>query len=422
MGVKNTSPSTLVSARRRIRPIGLIRSGSGERRIPLEVAGEKQARAWSVFVNVDGQNGRSVCPLPHSQLSNVRVNRDLVEALDVRSCRDRYEEIKDQLDSDEQALLQSLLLHISGGRLKNSSLWDMIRSHALMGHSTENFEEVWLMYKLREGQSVLAKKMFEDAAEHGLDYSFNTPIQAIEDGNNVVTVTGNDGRKYRARRVINTIPLNVLHTIRFDPPLSARRQEAIEIGHVNHMTKVHAEVEGKMASWRGCTYPGQLLYAYGDGFLPNGNTHVVAFGADERPSFVPEKHPEKVVEALNRFHPMDVKRLVCQPWHIRWVFLLMKKVFHDWNTDPWSQAGPAWWQPGYLKEYQEELQSRHGNVFFASADWAHGWRAAIDGALEQGFLNAVEVMRELRKIDSAQRAIVSPQRGVVYQPRREARL
>lgn len=49
-----------------------------------------------------------------------------------------------------------------------------------------------------------------------------------------------------------------------------------------------------------------------------------------------------------------------------------------------------------MSKYQDELQKRHGNVFFASADWAHGWRAFIDGALEQGFLNALEVLKELR--------------------------
>lgn len=49
-----------------------------------------------------------------------------------------------------------------------------------------------------------------------------------------------------------------------------------------------------------------------------------------------------------------------------------------------------------MSKYQDELQSRHGNIFFASADWAHGWRAAIDGALEQGSLNAITVLRELK--------------------------
>ena len=49
-----------------------------------------------------------------------------------------------------------------------------------------------------------------------------------------------------------------------------------------------------------------------------------------------------------------------------------------------------------MSKYQDELQSRHGQVFFASADWAHGWRASIDGALEQGSQAALQITRELK--------------------------
>lgn len=51
-----------------------------------------------------------------------------------------------------------------------------------------------------------------------------------------------------------------------------------------------------------------------------------------------------------------------------------------------------------MSEYQEELQSRHGNILFASADWAHGWRAAIDGALEQGSFAAQEIVAEVNQM------------------------
>jgi hypothetical protein len=101
-----------------------------------------QARAWTIFVNVDGNNCRDVCPLPHLQLDNLVIDRELVKRLDNTSCRERYEQIKDQLSEDESTLLLALLIHISGGTLDNSSLWDMLRSHALMGWDTANFGPV----------------------------------------------------------------------------------------------------------------------------------------------------------------------------------------------------------------------------------------------------------------------------------------
>ncbi|CVL02554.1 probable monoamine oxidase N [Fusarium mangiferae] len=357
--------------------------GATPRKLSHEEAGAMQAKAWDMFVNVDGQFGRTICPLPHAQLDNPIVDRSIVEKWDQLSCHDRFEEIKHKLTAEEQGLLVSLLLHISGGRMKESSLWDMIRSHALLMHNSDNFADVWLRYKLRDGQTALAKRMFEEATGDGLEYAFSTQVKSItqdSSGDGPVAVTSSSGDVFRAKKIINTIPLNVLKDIEFSPPLTRRRQDAINIGHVNQMTKVHADVSNKeLERWNGMKFPGLLMYGYGDGVLPNGDVHVVAFGADERDTFIPENNSAQTIEALNKIHPMDVKRL----------------MLHNWATDPYSKGGPAWWQPGYMSKYQDELQSRHGNVFFASADWAHGWRAAIDGALEQGCLNAQVAHREV---------------------------
>ncbi|KAE8337208.1 hypothetical protein BDV24DRAFT_167486 [Aspergillus arachidicola] len=64
------------------------------------------------------------------------------------------------------------------------------------------------------------------------------------------------------------------------------------------------------------------------------------------------EEPEKAIDAFQKLHPMEVEKM----------------VFHNWNTDPWSQGGPTWWPPEFMSKFQDELQSRHGHVFFASAD------------------------------------------------------
>ncbi|RAH66721.1 flavin monoamine oxidase family protein [Aspergillus aculeatinus CBS 121060] len=357
--------------------------GATPRKLTHEESGQIVARAWDLFVNVDGQNCRRVCPLPHAQLGNILVQREEVERLDRVSCRERFEEIKHLLTAEEAGMLVALLLHISGGSLENSSLWDMIRSHALMSYSSENFTPIWTTFKLREGQSELARRMFDDAVDHGLQYCFRTAVRAITDRGNSVQVTTTSGTIHQARRVISTIPLNVLRHVEFSPPLSPTRKEAINLGHVNFMTKIHAEVAGPgLASWNGMRFPNLLMFGYGDGLTERGNAHIVGFGKDERGEYIPERDPEKTIDAFQKLHPMEVKKM----------------VFHNWCTDPWSQGGPAWWRPQYMSKYQDELQSRHGNVFFASADWAHGWRAAIDGALEQGSLAAQEAGKEVKQL------------------------
>lgn len=243
------------------------------------------------------------------------MDRKKVAQYDQISCHERYEEIKHLLTAEEAGVLVALLLHISGGNMHNSSLWDMIRSHALMSYSSDNFAPIWTTFKLREGQSELAWRMFQDAVGHGLQYSFQTPIREISDHSNekkqLVEVETLVGLKHRARRVVSTIPLNVLGSILFNPPLSAKRQEALQIGHVNFMTKIHAEVEGPgLASWNGMKFPNTLMFGYGDGVTENGNAHLVGFGKDERATYVPERDPEKTIDAFEKLHPMNVRKMV----------------------------------------------------------------------------------------------------------------
>ncbi|KAL4864651.1 hypothetical protein BDV12DRAFT_188747 [Aspergillus spectabilis] len=339
--------------------------GAKPRKLSHEEAGKMMTHAWDVFVNVDGQYG--------------------LEKWDRLSCQDRYSQIQHELTAEEQGLLVSLLLHISGGKMENSSLWDMIRSHALLMHSSDNFNDVWLRYKLCQGQTALAKRIFDEALDSGLYYAFSTPVKSISQPISPIShiaVRTASGALFHAPKVITTVPLNVLKDITFHPPLPQKKREAIEIEHVNHMVKIHADVSDKsLERWNGMRFPGFLMYGYADGVLSNGDIHITAFGADNRAHFIPEREPEKAVADLKALHPMDVKKM----------------VFHNWSSDPWSQGGPAWWRPGYMSKYQEALQARHGNVLFASADWANGWRAAIDGAMEQGTLNAQVAARELKQ-------------------------
>lgn len=47
-------------------------------------------------------------------------------------------------------------------------------------------------------------------------------------------------------------------------------------------------------------------------------------------------------------------------------------------------------------KYLDDLRKRQGNIVFASADWAIGWRGFIDGAIEDGARAAMEVKKELQ--------------------------
>lgn len=68
---------------------------------------------------------------------------------------------------------------------------------------------------------------------------------------------------------------------------------------------------------------------------------------------------------------------------------------HDWVTDEFANGTWSCWGPGSMSKSLQELQRADGNVLFASADWADGWRGFIDGAIERGMLACKDVEKLL---------------------------
>ncbi|KAN0091799.1 putative polyamine oxidase [Hyaloscypha variabilis] len=333
--------------------------------------------ALKKFVNVDGKLGRSIMPFPHDPQHNPEVLR-----FDNMTAADRLSEIESDLTALEYSALKSFILLCSGGTLATMSFYEFLHWWALSGYTYEGCIEYLVKYKFRGGQSSFAINFWNEAMQtKKLSYVFNCPITSVSDDGKSVEVTSEDGRQFRALRVICTIPLNVLNTITFSPPLSPQKSAAANTGHLNQCVKVHAEVSNKeLRSWSAVDPSSKLLYAFGDGTTPAGNTHIVAFGANET-HLDPEEDIEKTSLILTDLVDMDVKRL----------------VFHNWSKDKYAKG--AWFFPGkeFVTKYLEKLRARHGNIFFASSDWAVGWRSFIDGAIEEGTRAAFDVHRDLRQ-------------------------
>ncbi|KAF2452628.1 monoamine oxidase N [Lineolata rhizophorae] len=338
------------------------------------------------FINVDGSQVRSVLPFPHDPHRN-----PAALSYDTMTLADRFAQLGDSLTPSERAAVAALVLVISGSTLDKAGFFDMLRQWALGFYSVQGFLECGLAYKFGAGQSTLARRMFDECVGTGrLSYAFGAPASAVRDdgggaaGGVAVTVEGAAPATYRAARVVCAVPQNVLSGIAFWPPLPAAKAEAARIGHVNKSVKLHAEVAGTtLRSWAGVTYPDNgLLYGVGGGLSPDGrDTELVFFGA-EATELQPEEDGEKTLEAVQAFfdEPVDVKRL----------------LFHNWNKDPFSNGAWSWFPPNMAAKYLDALRERHGNVLFASADWALGWRGALDGAFEEGARVAYEMTQELR--------------------------
>ncbi|KAH7086059.1 monoamine oxidase N [Paraphoma chrysanthemicola] len=336
--------------------------------------------ALTKVVNVDGQNGRLIMPFPHT----AKYSADAL-AYDEISVADRIDQIKDTLTPNERAGVEGFVLLCSGGTTATTSFFEFLHWWALCEHTYRGCIEYLVKYKFVGGQSSFAIKFFnESLATNKLSYVMETPIAKVEQGKDSVKVIARNGRTFKGARLISTVPLNVLDTITFEPSLSPEKIAAFNIKHVNQCIKVHAEVTNTdLRSWTGINYPNnKLLYGFGDGTLPNGNTHVVTFGAQHN-HFEPDETMEETLEALNGLVVMKVEKV----------------VGHNWSKDEFAKGAWFFPAPRYLGKYLDILRAREGNVFFHSSDWALGWRSFIDGAIEEGTRAALAV-----KLDLASRA------------------
>ncbi|PWY83895.1 amine oxidase [Aspergillus sclerotioniger CBS 115572] len=344
-----------------------------------EAEDELLRTALHKLTNVDGANGRIILPFPHDMFHVPEFQK-----YDNMSYADRINQIQDDLTPNERASLEAFILLCSGGKLENSSFGEFLHWWGISGYTYQGCMDCLISYKFRDGQSNFARQFWNEAISTGrLGYVFDCPVARVSDSDDGVRVTARDGRVYAAKRVICTIPLNVLSGVQFSPPLSETRALAARNGHVNMCTKVHAEVDNKaMRSWTGITYPlNKLCYAIGDGTTPAGNTHLVCFGTDANP-IQPEEDVRETLRAVGELAPGEfgVKRL----------------VFHNWVKDEFAKGAWFFSRPGMLGDCLEGLRERSGGVVFANSDWALGWRSFIDGAIEEGTRAARVVVEELR--------------------------
>ncbi|KAH7145922.1 hypothetical protein B0J13DRAFT_331771 [Dactylonectria estremocensis] len=343
------------------------------------------------FVNVDGQHGRLIVPFPHNPHFNADVAR-----YDAMSFADRFAQIEHDVTPLQLQLLKTFLSVTSGGTMENSAFFEFLRWWALNNYDLRGLSELCLTYKLRDGQSALARRLFDDAEATGrLTYRFGAPVASVTDaGDGPVEVRTRAGDTFRARRVVATVPLNVLNDIAWSPPLLAGKREAAAKGHVNHCTKVHAEVANPaLRSFTGYHWEGPLSWTFGDGTTPAGNTHLVAFGPSYpgiqlKPASDAGRGALAAVKAFAPSEMADVRRL----------------VFHDWNEDEFAKGTWEFLAPGMATSYLDDLRRRQGRVLFASADWAMGWRGFIDGAIEDGANAAMELALEFRAAEEGQQA------------------
>ena len=312
---------------------------------------------------------KAVWELPY----NSQHTREAIVGCDALTVADRLAAL--QLTPLQRTAVGGMLEILSMNQPANASYVEMMRCWSLTGWNYELFNDTAARYKFTDGTGALVNAIVEDG---GFEVALNTSVACVQQTPNGVSVTTTNGEVVNAKRAVVTVPLNVLNSVAFDPPLSSVKQEASELKHVGGGYKVFFEVDGDpgavMTLSRSTNSPliGSFTYK-------RGQQHSVLAGFSLEPGAL-EKPLSEWQTVLEEFLP-----------GVR----LLSTFGHDWGGDALSQGSWCTYRPGTFGRFVDELPRPEGHLVFASGDTSEGWRGFIEGAIASGSKAAVAIAKSL---------------------------
>ncbi|KAA5834963.1 NAD(P)/FAD-dependent oxidoreductase [Saccharopolyspora hirsuta] len=291
---------------------------------------------------------------------------DLVAKVDHLSLRDRIEEL--QLSQDDQNWITGITAGQSGGSSSFGALTALAQWWALAGWDPAKW---YTSQSLRPagGMSAFIKALIDDSKA---TVCLNTPVRAVSQDADRVTVTAGLGQSYTAKTVVMAVPLNVWRTIKFLPGLPEVHATATEQGvGVPNVRKLWLHVRGVPDDVTVSGVEGdQLVTVISQGRLDDG----------------------QLMFAINALPVLDIRDRSAVEVALKEVLpeaTLVDFRAQDWGSDPYALGAWALRKPNQLTAQLPEIQQPHGRIAFATSDIASGWIGFVEGAFESG-LRAAE--------------------------------
>jgi len=330
----------------------------------VEEAGPEAFDSFLASIDVLCDGARTL--IPDAQV--IPTNEEAREA-DRLSLRDRLNSL--DLGVAERDRLDALGSGLMSAPNDRAGFLPIVKSYALADYDAALMLDSNGRWTIARGTRALVDGIASDVAG---DIRMATPVDAISQTSNGVTISTNDG-DVSANAAIVAVPLNTLGTLAFDPPLAALKQEAAATGSVGLGVKVWATLrDGYPSSFATAPDRFPLTFAQTEIETSDGRPLVLAFGPSaER---LPLTDHASVAAAIEAMLPGATVESVGG---------------HDWVRDPFSRGTWASYPPGAWLRWAPELERPEGRIAFAGSDIARGWGAYMDGAIETGFRAADEI-------------------------------
>lgn len=242
---------------------------------------------------------------------------------------------------------------------------------AATGGSWHLMHEASAVFRLARGTRALVEAI---AAETDAEIRTSTEVHQVEHDADSAVVTTASGDRIRARRVVLTLPQNLLGDLDVTPQLCAEKRAAGQEKTASKGVKVWIRVRGPIEPFFAYSSASHALSVVRTEYLGDDDAVLVAFGAD-----------------AGRISPDDLGavRDALRVW--RDDLEVLETTGHDWMADPRSRETWLIQRPNQLTGYLRAQQRSEGVLHFAGGDYADIWGGFIDGAVESGLRVARQV-------------------------------
>jgi monoamine oxidase len=289
------------------------------------------------------------------------------------SVQDKLDELK--LSADEYQANEAAWVGHFNAPLTDGAFTTALRWTAATAGSWHLMHEASSVFRLAEGTQALVEAI---AADTNADVHTGAEVRRIERDRERARVYLTDGQVITARRVVLTLPQNILGDLDIAPPLNEGKLAASKEKVASRGVKCWIRVRGPITPFFAYSTATQPLSVIRTEYVGDDDAVLVGFGADSTQLDPNDRDAVQRGLAVWR-DDLDV----------------LEVTGHDWMSDPYSRETWLMHRPNQLTRYLSAQQASEGVLHFAGGDIANLWAGFIDGAIETALRAAREITNDL---------------------------
>ncbi|RVX74376.1 hypothetical protein B0A52_01501 [Exophiala mesophila] len=249
--------------------------------------------------------------------------------------------------------------------------------------------------RVRQGNQTVSIRLAQELAPDSL--RLNSPVRSIEqqyDGFVLVTTYGD--RKFRAKKVIISVPTPLYRSISFSPPLPAEKAEYVNStfnGDYAKVSLIYSEPWWRNLGLSGIftDLNGPVCFSRDTSFEQDKQYSITCFVVGEIcrqwAKLSTTQRKDTILDSLTRMVGEKGARFVR-------TYLDVRET--NWMPEIWSLGAPCPVPgPGTWLRLGDSLRTPFQNLHFVGTETAFIWKGYMDGAVSAGERGAQEVIEAL---------------------------